>query len=100
MEADDSILFFFFLLVQQSVLLSSLNLGTSIVPSDSQSTIKSSLSPSPIPTSSARQLDETPESKKPETNLKLIETPNVFPDETSYSVVGMSGSFYTKLLIR
>jgi len=72
--------------VQQSVLPSLLHRGNSIVPSDSQSTVKSSLSPSPIPTSSARPLDEIPQCEKPETDLKLIETPKVFPDETSFSV--------------
>ena len=81
--------------MQQSVILSSLHRGNSIAPSDSQTTVKSSLSPSPVPTSSARPLDEIPESEKPETDLKLIETPNVFPDETSYSVVGTFDTFYT-----
>lgn len=98
MEADSSIFLFYFIflsLVQQSVLPSLLHRGNSIVPSDSQSTVKSSLSPSPIPTSSARPLDEIPQCEKPETDLKLIETPKVFPDETSFSVVRMSDSFYT-----
>ena len=96
MEDDNSIFFIFFLLlVQQSVLLSSLHRGNSIVPSDSQPTVKSSLSPSPIPTTSAQPLEEIPECEKPETDLKLIETPNVFPDETSYSVVEISELCYT-----
>ena len=97
MEDDNSIflIFFFLLLVQQSVLLSSLHGGNSIVPSDSQPTVKSSLSPSPIPTTSAQPLEEIPKCEKPETDLKLIETPNVFPDETSYSVVEISELFYT-----
>ena len=57
-------------------------------PSDSKTTLRSSLSPSPIPTPSALSSDEIPECEGPETDLKLIETTNVFPDETSYSVVG------------
>ena len=84
----------FSILVQQSVLLSSLHRGNSIVPSDSQSTVKPSLSPSPIPSSSVRPLDEIQECEKPDTDLKPIETPNVFPDETSHSVVEISDSFY------
>lgn len=58
-----------------------------VVPSDSQVTLASSLSPSPIPSTSTRQLDEIPECGEPERNLKLIEIPRVFPDETSYSAV-------------
>lgn len=69
-------------------MLSSLHRGKTILPSDSQSTVRSSLSPPPIPSSSARPLDEIPECERPETDLKLIETANVFQDETSYSVVG------------
>ena len=57
-------------------------------PSDSKTTLRSSLSPSPTPTSPARSSDEIQECEGPETDLKLIETLNVFPDETSYSVVG------------
>ena len=78
---------FFFLLVQQGILLDSLPPGKIALPSDSQTTLRSSLSPSPIPSTSVRPLEEISEHGRPETDLKLIETPNVFPDETSYSVV-------------
>ena len=58
-----------------------------VVPSDSQTTLASSLSQSPIPGTSTRHLDQIPECEGPETDLKAIETANVFPDETSHSVV-------------
>ncbi|XP_078372311.1 uncharacterized protein LOC144655983 isoform X2 [Oculina patagonica] len=72
--------------VQQGILLNSLPHRNNTFLSDSQTTLRSSLSPSPIPSTSARPLDEISEHEAPETDLKLIETPNVFPDETSYSV--------------
>ncbi|KAJ7371684.1 Domain abundant in complement control protein, SUSHI repeat, short complement-like repeat (SCR) [Desmophyllum pertusum] len=72
--------------VPQGILLSSLPRRNTIFPSESQTTIASRLSPSPIPSTSGRQLEEITECEGPETDLKLIETPNVFLEETSYSV--------------
>ena len=58
-----------------------------VVPSESQTTLGLSLSLNP--NSSNRQLDKIQESEGPETDLKLVEIPNVFWDETSVSVVGL-----------
>ena len=60
-----------------------------VVPSESQTTLAAGLSLSFNPNSSNRQLDKIQESEGPETELKLVEIPNVFSDETSLSVVGV-----------
>lgn len=67
--------------------LSSLVRGNTIFPSESQKTTLSTFSLSPIPSISSRPLEEIPECEEPETDLNLIETPSVFSDETSHSVV-------------
>ena len=60
-----------------------------VAPSESQTTLVAGLSLSLNPNSSSRQLDKIRESEGPETELKLVEIPNVFWDETSVSVVGL-----------
>lgn len=60
-----------------------------VVLSESQTTLVSCLSFSSIPNSSNHQQDEIQKSEGPETELKLVEIPNVFSDETSLSVVGL-----------
>ena len=64
-----------------------------VVPSESQTTLVAGLSLSLNPKSSNRQLDKIRESEGPETDLKLVEIPNVFWDETSVSVVGLETIF-------
>ena len=77
----------FFLLVSKGKGIM-LRLNT-VVPSESQTTLVSCLSLSSNPNGSNLQLDEIRESEGPETELKLVEIPNVFSDETSLSVVGV-----------
>ena len=60
-----------------------------VVPSESQTTLISCLSLSSNLNGSNLQLDKSRESEGPETELKLVEIPNVFSDETSSSVVGV-----------
>ena len=66
--------------------------------SDSQTTLASTLSPSPFPSTSTGHLDLTSECEEPEMDLELIETSNVFPDETSYSVVRTAVACYFVIL--
>ena len=77
----------FFLLVSKGKGIM-LRLNT-VVPSESQTTLVSCLSLSSNPNGSNLQRDESRESEGPETELKLVEIPNVFSDETSLSVVGV-----------
>ena len=77
----------FFLLVSKGKGIM-LRLNT-VVPSESQTTLVSCLRLSSNPNGSNLQLDEIRESEGPETELKLVEIPNVFSDETSLSVVGV-----------
>ena len=81
----------FFLLVSKGKGIM-LRLDT-VIPSESQTTLVSCLSLSSNPNGSSLQLDEIRESKGPETELKLVEIPNVFSDETSLSVVGVVRQF-------
>ena len=60
-----------------------------VVPSESQTTLISCLSLSSNLNGSNLQLDKSRESEGPETELKLVEIPNVFSNETSLSVVGV-----------
>ena len=77
----------FFLLVSKGKGIM-LRLNT-VVPSESQTTLISCLSLSSNLNGSNLQLDKSRESEGPETELKLVEIPNVFSDETSLSVVGV-----------
>ena len=97
---DETVFFFYYtyitknlLLGPRGVLLNSLARRNTVSPSYSQRTTLSSLSLSPIPSTSTRPLDEIPECEGPETDLKIIETPSVFEDETSYSVVWLTKMF-------
>ena len=45
------------------------------------------------PNKSNRQPDEILERERPESELKLVEIPGIFADETSLSVVGLVTSF-------
>ena len=69
-----------------------------VLSSDSQTTLASSLSPWPFPSTSTGHLDLTSECEGPETDLELIEISNVFPDETSYSVVRTAVACYFVIL--
>ena len=77
----------FFLLVSKGKGIM-LRLNT-VVPSESQTTLISCLSLSSNLNGSNLQLDKSRESEGPETELKLVEIPNVFSNETSLSVVGV-----------
>ena len=46
------------------------------------------------PNKSNRQPDEILERERPESELKLVEIPGIFADETSLSVVGLETKFF------
>ena len=66
---------------------------STVVPSESQTTLVAGLSLSLNPNRFNRQPHKIQESEGPETDLKLVEIPNVFWDETSVSVVGLERIF-------
>jgi len=70
-----------------------------VLQSDSQTTLASTLSPSPFPSTSTGHLALTSECEGPDTDLELMEIPNVFPDETSYSVVGSCCLLFCEIFV-